>query len=52
MMDCKPSKENALVQDMLRTAIDNKDTQSISFLTKLCLDHKIPMETIKEWSSS
>ncbi len=51
-MDYKPSEENPLIQDMLRTAVDNKDTQSISFLTKLCLDHEIPMETIKEWSSS
>tara|TARA_Y100001938_G_C8033276_1_gene401891 strand:+ start:835 stop:987 length:153 start_codon:yes stop_codon:yes gene_type:complete len=38
-----------LIKDMVITAYLDKNTDSISFLTQLCLDHGIPISTIDSW---
>ena len=39
-----------LIKDMLIDACKRNDEKAISFLTQLCLDNSVSIESIREWS--
>jgi len=41
-----------LIKDMLAQAARDKDEKAVAFLTQLCLDSHIPIETVRAWVSA
>ena len=41
-----------LIKDMLAQAAHDKDEKAVAFLTQLCLDSRIPIETVRALASA
>ena len=40
---------NTMIKEMLAHAARHKDESAIAFLTQLCLDSEVPIDTVNKW---